>query len=263
LLPRNSYEATYLPKGPIIGFAFDSQVGTHAFGSDRRTYFRAKPNGLAYVPAGCDVYSMSQRGGEYLKITLAPEQSESFSRDRRFSDVIDHLAIGAAQRLRCLLIRGDHSDRLQCERIVDVLKERAISVLRETVVTSPAASCMTPRRLRMIDELIEARLDGSLTVKELADALGLSAGFFSRAFKAAIGKAPHDYIVDRRIARARILLFGTQRDLAAIACASGFSSHAHMTATFRDRLGINPSVLRQQPRVPESRPSRGVSTTEG
>jgi len=52
LLPRNAYQAAYTPEAPIIGFAFESQVGVHAFGTDRRAAFRAKPNGLAYVPAG-------------------------------------------------------------------------------------------------------------------------------------------------------------------------------------------------------------------
>jgi AraC family transcriptional regulator len=245
VLPRSSYETTYTPKGPIVGFAFDGQVGTHGFGSDRRTHFRAKPNGLAYVPVGCDVYSISDHGGEYLKITFAHEQKVSFPCVRHFSDVIDHVAIAAAQQLRRLLMRRDGIDALQCERLVHVLKEKTISVLRGTVVTLPAGSCMTPARLRMIDELIEARLDSNLTVQELADALGLSTGFFSRAFKAAIGKPPHDHIVDRRISRARMLLEITQHDLVAIACASGFSSHAHMTATFRDRLGVTPSVLRK------------------
>ena len=253
LLPRNPYETTYTPEGPIIGFAFDGQVGVHAFASDRRTAFRARPNGLAYVPVACDVYSQSKHGGEYLKITFAREPNGSSPCARRFSDVIDHAAIAAARRLRRLLMggdsmggkHGDSIDALQCERFVHVLEERAIAVSSGTVVPSPVGSCMTPCRLRMIDELIEARLDGKLTVQELAGALGLSTGFFSRAFKAAIGKAPHDHIVDCRISRARALLRSTQLDLVGVAYASGFSSHAHMTATFRDRLGVNPSVLRK------------------
>ena len=41
LLPKNGYEARYTPAAPVIGFAFDSQVGIHAFGSDRRSGYRA------------------------------------------------------------------------------------------------------------------------------------------------------------------------------------------------------------------------------
>src|SRR5436190_2043744 len=62
-----------------------------------------------------------------------------------------------------------------------------------------------------------ARLDTKLTIEDLAGALGLSAGFFSRAFKAAVGKAPHAYIVDCRISRARRLLKSTELDLTTIA----------------------------------------------
>lgn len=68
LLPRKPYQTAYTPEAAVIGFAFESQVGMHAFGSDRRVAFRARPNGLAYVPPGCDVYSCSVNGGEYLRI---------------------------------------------------------------------------------------------------------------------------------------------------------------------------------------------------
>ena len=244
LLPRKPYEAAYAAHLPVIGFAFDGQTGVHAFGSDRKTDFQAMANGLAYVPAGCDVYSQSTHGGEYLTITLACSHGESWPSSRRFSDVIDPRAIDAARQLRRQLLAPHGVDELQCERFVQTLRERARRVL-SGVYTEPAARCwMTSRRLRLVDELIEARLDAKVTVQDLADALGLSAGFFCRAFSAAVGQAPHDHIVDRRVSRARMLLRNPALDLSAIAQASGFASHSHMTATFRKRLGVTPSELR-------------------
>jgi AraC family transcriptional regulator len=80
----------------------------------------------------------------------------------------------------------------------------------------------------------------------LANAVGLSTGFLSRAFKASVGETPHDYIVDRRVSRARPLFDSTELDLTTVAQASGFASHAHMTTTFRSRLGINPAALRRR-----------------
>jgi AraC family transcriptional regulator len=245
LLPRSPYQAAYTPDLPIIGFAFDGQVGVHAFGSDRKADFRAKPNGLAYVPAGCDVYSRSEHGGEYLKVTFERQPVEPSPWSRRFSDVIDQVAIDAAERLRRQLLASDGIDELQCERFVRALKERAVCVLSGTSTEPTARSWLTPRRFKLVDDLIEARLDAKVTVQDLADALGLSAGFFCRAFSAAIGKAPHDYVIDRRVSRARMLLQNVTLDLSAIAHASGFASHAHMTATFRKRLGVSPSKLRK------------------
>jgi AraC family transcriptional regulator len=244
LLPRHAYQAAYTPNAPIIGFAFDGQAGIHAFASDRRVRFRTKPNSLAYVPPGCDVYSQSDQGGEYLKITFEREHGEPWPWSRRFSDVIDAAAIDAAQRLRRQLLANSRIDKLQCERFVHALKERTIWALSGISIAPAARSWMTPRRLRLVDELIEARLDAKLTVRELAAALRLSTGFFCRAFKASVGKAPHDYIIDRRVSRARVLLQSTPLDLSAIAHASGFASHAHMSTTFRNRLGVTPSALR-------------------
>jgi AraC family transcriptional regulator len=245
LLPRSPYQAAYTPDLPIIGFAFDSQVGVHAFASDRKVAFRAGPNGLAYVPAGCDVYSQSKHGGEYLKVTFEPQHGELWPWSRRFGDVIDPVAIDVAQRLRRQLLASDCVDELQCEQLVHALKERTVSVLGGASVEPAARFWMTPRRLKLVEEMIEAGLDAKVTVQGLAGALGLSVGFFSRAFSAAVGKAPHDYIVDRRVSRARTLMRNATLDLSVIAHASGFASHAHMTATFRKRLGVTPSELRR------------------
>jgi AraC family transcriptional regulator len=245
LLPSGPYQAAYTPDLPIIGFAFEGQVGVHAFASDRRAAFRARPNGLAYVPAGCDVYSQSKHGGEYLKVTFERQHGEPWPWSRRFSDVIDPVAIDAAQRLRRQLLSGDRIDELQCERYVNALRERTVRVLSGTTIEPAARIRMTPRRLKLVDDLIEAGLDSRLTVQDLAGPLRLSVGFFCRAFSAAVGKAPHDHIIDRRVSRARALLKNATLDLSMIALASGFASHAHMTATFRKRLGVTPSELRK------------------
>lgn len=240
LLPRHAYCASYTAETPVIGFAFDAQTGIHAFGSDRRIGFHARPNGLAYVPRGCDVYSRSDLGGEYLRITVQPSRNEWCP--QRFSDAIDPTAIAAAHRLRRALLARE--DPLTCERWVLILKERAAAVLQAPSTRRASGRWMTPKRLRLVDDLIEARLDGELTVQDIADALGLSAGFFCRALRTAIGKSPHDHIIDRRVARARTLLADAALDLSAVAHASGFASHAHMTATFRKRLGVTPRELR-------------------
>jgi AraC family transcriptional regulator len=246
LLPRSSYEAAYTPEWSIIGFAFESQTGVHAFATDRRTGFRARPNTLAYVPQGCDVYSQSLHGGEYLKIVVCPEQEDRRLCGRRFSDVVDLAAIRAAQSLRRILLTGDPIDPVSFEHWLDQLIDRAAHVMGRDETRPQAGSWMTVRRLKHVDDLIDARLDDKLTVQELAVAVGLSTGFFSRAFKASVGKSPHDYIIDRRISRARTLLQIDDLELSNVASASGFTSHAHMTATFRSRLGVTPSHLRRQ-----------------
>ncbi|WP_291557927.1 AraC family transcriptional regulator [Bradyrhizobium sp.] len=166
--------------------------------------------------------------------------------ERRFSDIIDSTAIRAAQNLRAILLAGNPIDLLNLEHWLDALIDRATHAVRRNESEPRIGSWMTTRRLKEVDELIDARLDDKLTVQELATAVGLSTGFFSRAFKASVGKAPYEYIIDRRISRARTLLEIGTAELSDIALASGFTSHAHMTATFRSRLGVTPSHIRRE-----------------
>jgi hypothetical protein len=85
LLSRTAYEVAYVAACGLIGFAFESQSGFHSFGSDRRTPYRTRPNSLAFIPAGCDVYSQSNCGGEYLLIRAGDWKPPAA---RRFNDVM-------------------------------------------------------------------------------------------------------------------------------------------------------------------------------
>ena len=242
LLPAAAYEAAYTPGAPVIGFAFEAQAGTHAFASDRKRPFQAKPNHLSFVPAGCDVYSQSARGGEYLRIFLEGGTADDGCKER-FSNIVDARAIPIAEQLRRVLLAGRQDDLL-FDNLVSALSERVTLILTGGFADNLKAGWMTPHRLRLTFEQIEEQLATKLTVHSLAASLGLSAGFFSRAFREAVGKAPHEYIIDRRLARARRLLGSNAPNLAAVAQAAGFSSHAHMTSVFRKRLGTTPSIIR-------------------
>lgn len=248
LLPARAYCASFKSPAPSIGFAFDSQSGDHAFASDRPRPFRTRPNSLAFVPFGCNVFSRSGSGGEYLKLAAmenAPDhRGDHWGESRIFNDRIDKRAIPAAQAIRKLLLANGPPDPLLLEAQAETLADRVDEALGTSDLPRGAERWMTPQRLRKVDELIESQLDRTLTVAALARALGLSPGFFSRAFKAAIGKAPHDHIIDRRIARARALLSGSERPLSDVALICGFSSHAHMTTAFRARLGATPVQFR-------------------
>jgi AraC family transcriptional regulator len=146
-------------------------------------------------------------------------------------------------RLRRLLLSGEQ-DEIVFESLVSAISERVAGIQTGEVAENRKAGWMTPHRLRMSLEQIEEQLTTKLAVHRLAASMGLSAGFFSRAFREAVGKPPHEYIIDRRVARARWLLQSNVRDLAAVAQAAGFSSHAHMTSVFRARLGTTPSKIR-------------------
>ena len=63
-----------------------------------------------------------------------------------------------------------------------------------------------------------------------------------------MGSSPHQYVLDRRIARAREQLELGGDSLANIAYAFGFSSQAHMTSIFKKRIGVTPGRYRNDRR---------------
>lgn len=238
LLPGTAYEARYVASQAAIGFAFDSQRGVHAIGSDRLRPFEATPNGLAFIPSGCDVFSASPQGGEYLRVIRT--DGAPLPGDRPFNNLVDRQAMALAQRMRAALLRTSVED--DWEVWAQALAERTQTELAPT--TLPRGS-MTAKRLRLLDEFIDAGLEGSLSVSSMAQLLGLSEGFFIRAFKQSVGRSPHSYLIDRRLVRARALMRDPAQRLTDIALACGFASQAHMATAFRQRLGVSPSEMRK------------------
>jgi AraC family transcriptional regulator len=240
LLPRSAYETAYTAAVGTIGFAFETQRGLHALGSDRRVPFYTRPNTLAYLPVGCDVYSQSSGGGEYLHIRL-PDWTPANA--RQINDVLAPQAIWAAHAIRCALLTApDHADAL--EHPIAVLAEAVSGAFTPERAEMPRSRSITHRRLKLIDDLIEERMQERLTVADLAAALGLSVGFLIRAFRAETGVTPHAYIMDRRVSRARQLLCASTTSLAGVAAACGFASQAHLATVFKRRFAAG-CVLRR------------------
>jgi AraC-like DNA-binding protein len=103
---------------------------------------------------------------------------------------------------------------------------------------------LSPAVLKRLIDRIEASLDGSLGLAELAKEAGLSEHYMSKAFRLSTGLPPHAFIVRRRMERASEMLRHSSRPITEIAYACGFSSPSHLAAAFRRVMGITPKQYR-------------------
>ncbi|MEW5561161.1 AraC family transcriptional regulator [Enterobacter asburiae] len=103
---------------------------------------------------------------------------------------------------------------------------------------------LAPFVLRNVLALIEARLAEPLTLADLAQEAKLSEYHFARMFSLSMNMAPHQYVMQRRMARAQELVRHTSLPLTDIALACGFSSASHFSNRFKSALGMTPSQLR-------------------
>jgi len=141
---------------------------------------------------------------------------------------------------------GAAGGRLLAESLGNVL---AVHLIRHFVPTERAA--MRPRgglpkpKLRAALEYIEAHLDSELTLDDLAAVAHLSPFHFARLFKSSTGLPPHQYVIARRVERAKQLMRGgDDLSLAQVAARAGFSDQGHFTRHFKRLVGVTPKRFR-------------------
>lgn len=108
-----------------------------------------------------------------------------------------------------------------------------------------AAPAAPDAAIRRAIDWIDAELENPLTLDRMAAAADMHPLRFARAFRRALGVPPHRFVVDRRLARARQLLTGSDLPIAEIALATGFSSQSHLTAAFTRAFGLSPGRYRR------------------
>jgi AraC family transcriptional regulator len=105
-------------------------------------------------------------------------------------------------------------------------------------------------RLRAVIEYIEEHLDGGPTLAQIAAVVRLNPYHFARQFKAATGLPPHQYVILRRVERAKqFLQAGADLSLAEVALRAGFSDQSQLSHYFKRLVGVTPGQFRTPARI--------------
>ena len=99
-------------------------------------------------------------------------------------------------------------------------------------------------KLRRVTDYLEAHLAGEVSLARLAGEAGLSPFHFSRRFKQTTGFSPSQYLVRRRLARARRLLRETTQSVIEVGLEVGYTSPSYFARVFRHEVGVTPNTYR-------------------
>ena len=99
-------------------------------------------------------------------------------------------------------------------------------------------------RLRRAKDRMDREFDQPLDVPALASSAAMSAGHFSRSFKAAFGESPYSYLMTRRIERAKALLRRGDISVTDACFAVGCTSLGSFSSRFTELVGESPSAYR-------------------
>ncbi|HXG78864.1 MAG TPA: AraC family transcriptional regulator [Methyloceanibacter sp.] len=101
----------------------------------------------------------------------------------------------------------------------------------------PRCHGLAPAVESKVREYIDANLSRDISLTELAEIAGLSRFHFARSFKRSTGLPPHQYLLRKRIERAKELLSLRKRPISEIAGAVGFNSPVSLARMFRRLTG--------------------------
>ncbi|EON14931.1 AraC family transcriptional regulator [Pandoraea sp. SD6-2] len=95
-----------------------------------------------------------------------------------------------------------------------------------------------------IDKFVDLHLSSSISLADIATHMGESKVWMMRVFKAQFGVTPTQYIIERRLEKARWMLVNTSDSILSIALQCGFAGQSYFTTQIKRRYGVTPRQLR-------------------
>jgi AraC family transcriptional regulator len=105
---------------------------------------------------------------------------------------------------------------------------------------------LSRHQLRRAIDFMHDRLAEDLSLNDIAAEAGLSVFHFARLFRQTTGLAPHQYLIQCRVERAKQLILASSAATAGIAQQVGFCDQSHLTVHFRRIYGVTPKQFRAQ-----------------
>jgi AraC family transcriptional regulator len=100
-------------------------------------------------------------------------------------------------------------------------------------------------RLKRVVDYIAENLSEDLSLARLAEIAGMSTHYFAELFRQSTGEAPHRYVLERRIERAKDCLRNPARSVVEAGIDAGFQNASHFARMFRKFVGVSPSRFRE------------------
>ena len=129
----------------------------------------------------------------------------------------------------------------------------AIAVASRVVARHSSAAKLTEeskqgldgRRLKLVLSFIEDQLAENLSLEQIAAIAGISVSHLNALFRRSTGVPLYQYIIQRRVERAKTLLIEGGLSMAEIALAAGFAHQSHMARHMRRMLGVSPREMKR------------------
>ena len=225
-------------------------VGTAVRGACRAHHFVYTRGDIDILPAGTSDVWHEQDASTSIVLRLSPsllrraaddmgidpDRASIAPRHQIQDPRIEHIALALDAERRA----ASPSGLLYAESLGLAL---AVHLLGHHAATERAPRGLSRPRLRRITDYIEEHLDRDLSLVTLAGIAELSASHLKTLFRRSMGVPVHEYVVQRRVERARALLERGNLPASQVALEAGFAHQSHMARCMRRVLGVRPSAV--------------------
>jgi AraC-like DNA-binding protein len=129
---------------------------------------------------------------------------------------------------------------------VEALGKSVVMRLLRLELPQSKSNALPNWRLKRVEGYIDAHITKPVRLEDLAACVGLSRIYFAAQFKAATGYRPHEYVLVRRIERAKALMLESDAQLVEVALRVGFCGQAHFSTVFKRFTAETPAQWRKK-----------------
>lgn len=229
-----------------IGVFLTDQPGHHiAIGSDRRAHRPLVADQGWVLPGGVDGICEFDTDHRFITVEV-PQAMLDEAGGLGAADF--RPVVGALDPLLVQLAKSSvDAGSLNGVLYRDTMHRALAAHLARVVAPVPtAAHALDDSRLARAVARIHDDPAADLTLDDLAGTAAMSPHHFARAFKAATGKSPLQYVIARRIEAARVLLATTALPVAEIAHRVGYDDVSRFGQHFKRATGATPARYRAQ-----------------
>lgn len=212
---------------------------------------------LTFVPSDCVASgwsSLAPRQNSYTALTFEPDllsqELETVAAGRHQQPMLYFRDAGlntTLRKMQTVLTTPGPLDMLHLETLGLLAAVELDRMQRGgQAVLAARPSQLTAQQARLVRSYIDEHFNLSLSLSELAALVKLSRFHFSRAFKNTFGVTPRQYVLTRRIERARTMLLTTSLQVSEIAEVVGFGGPERFATVFRQHTDCSPTQFRRR-----------------
>lgn len=226
-----------------VGIFLNDQPSHHfALGGSRATHKPLVKNQGWILPAGSDGICEYDDALEFVMVNLDESILAEFGIDRGFEFApvigdIDPLLLNLSLTTSTALGGGIlYQETMQRALAAQILE-----------VVQPAPEWhrgIEDARLRRVLDFIHDDPGADLSLTAMADLAAMSATHFSKAFKAATGVSPLQYVIAARLDMASVLLRTSRLTVAEVAWRVGYQDLSRFGQHFKRKYGTTPAAFR-------------------